>query len=67
MNLICYICVFFSKVAIIAGNFELAESIKNHKDADICKLDIAPSLMFMKTMFMIFFMNTRIFYYLHTH
>jgi len=67
MNLICYICVFFSKVAIIAGNFELAESIKNHKDADIGKLDIAPSLMFMKTMFMIFFMNTRIFYYLHTH
>lgn len=39
MNLICYIFVCFLKVAIIAGNFELAEFIKNHKDTDIGKLD----------------------------
>lgn len=31
------ISLLFLKVAIIAGNFELAEIIKNHKDTDIGK------------------------------
>lgn len=30
-------CLFSLQVAIIAGNFELAELIKNHKETDIGK------------------------------
>lgn len=49
--------MFFFKVAIIAGNFELAEFIKNHKDADIGKLDYCT----FPDVSLIFFMITRSF------
>ncbi|ELW71945.1 SH3 and multiple ankyrin repeat domains protein 3 [Tupaia chinensis] len=37
-NTALHICALYNQVAIIAGNFELAEYIKNHKETDIVPL-----------------------------